>query len=318
MATRTCKLKASCDDLYLSVVATEPQDIDIRDAVAVIQMVHGMAEHKERYIAMMEFLSSKGYICVMHDNRGHGQSVKDPSDLGYMYTGKARGLVEDVLVVNKWIKQSYPGKQVYLYGHSMGSLIVRCYLKEHDDTIDGLIVCGSPSANSMASMGKAMISATALLNGGNDKAWRKVVPLFTKMSTGQYAKGLPAGSSLNAWICTDPKVVEAYDQDPLSGFPFTLNGYYSLMDLMVDCYSPKGYKVNSPRLPIWFIAGELDPCIVNKQSWDNAQAALRGVGYQSVSCKMYPGMRHEIHNEVGKEGVWADIQHKIDSWAEEQ
>lgn len=317
MATRTCKLKASSDDLYLSVVATEPQDIDIRDASAVIQMVHGMAEHKERYIPMMEYLSSKGFVCVMHDNRGHGQSVKAPGDLGFMYGGKAEGLVEDVLVVNNWVRQSYPGKHVFLFGHSMGSLIVRCYLKEHDDTIDGLIVCGSPSANPMASAGKGMIRMAAMLGGGNEKAWRKVVPLFTKMSTGQYAKGLPAGSSPNAWICTDPEVVEAYDKDPLCGFPFTLNGYYSLMDLMTGCYDVKGYPVRNPRLPVWFMAGENDPCIVDRRSWENAQADLRTAGYVSVQGKLYPDMRHEIHNERGKEQVWADVAHKIESWLED-
>ena len=312
--TGTFKIAASSDDLLLSVLATEPPDLDPSDAAGVIQMIHGVSGHKERFFPMMQYLSSCGYICVVHDNRGHGQSVKDPGDLGYMYSAKARGLVEDVLSVNKWIRDTYPGKRVYLYGHSMGSLIARCYLKEHDGTIDGLILSSSPPYNSLAPLGKAMIGVLALLYGGKERGWRRVIPLFNELANRFYARKLPSGSSPCAWICSDSAVVEEFERDPLCGYPLTLNGYYAFLDLMEDCYSIKGYKVSSPHLPIWFMAGEDDPCLGGRRKWEAALKKLRQAGYLDVMGKMYPGMRHELYNEIGKEGVWSDLGDRIGSW----
>ncbi len=42
-------------------------------------------------------------------------------------------------------KKEYPDLPFILMGHSMGSLVVRTYAKEHDRELDALIVCGSPS-----------------------------------------------------------------------------------------------------------------------------------------------------------------------------
>ena len=49
---------------------------------ALVQFSHGMAEHKERYLPVMEFLAEHGYACIVNDHRGHGSSVRDPGDLG--------------------------------------------------------------------------------------------------------------------------------------------------------------------------------------------------------------------------------------------
>lgn len=34
---------------------------------------------------------------------------------------------------------------------------------------------------------------------------------------------------------------------------------------------------------------------------------MRERGYLDVKSKLYPGMRHEILNEVGKAEVWQDV-----------
>ena len=44
-----------------------------------------MAEHRKRYFPFMEFLAENGYIAVIHDHRGHGESIKEKEDLGYFY-----------------------------------------------------------------------------------------------------------------------------------------------------------------------------------------------------------------------------------------
>ena len=60
---------------------------------AVIQLVHGMNEHKERYIDFMRFLAQNGYACFIHDHRGHGTSLKNEEDIGYFYDAKAEAVL---------------------------------------------------------------------------------------------------------------------------------------------------------------------------------------------------------------------------------
>ncbi|MCQ2541814.1 MAG: alpha/beta hydrolase, partial [Lachnospiraceae bacterium] len=83
--------KSDMDGLTIHALRYEPEG----EIKGIIQIVHGMCEHKERYTSLMDFLASRGYLCVIHDHRGHGQSIKDKSDLGYMYEAGWRGLVED-------------------------------------------------------------------------------------------------------------------------------------------------------------------------------------------------------------------------------
>jgi len=104
MDLKTLKLAASADDLELAVAVAEPEG----SAKGIVQLVHGMAEHKERYYDFMEFLASRGYVAVIHDQRGHGASVKSEKDLGYMYDGGWKAMVEDVKVVNDWASLHIP------------------------------------------------------------------------------------------------------------------------------------------------------------------------------------------------------------------
>ena len=63
---------------------------------AVLQIAHGMCEHKERYVPFMEYMSRSGFACVIHDHRGHGKSIRRPEDLGYFYENGGAALVEDL------------------------------------------------------------------------------------------------------------------------------------------------------------------------------------------------------------------------------
>ncbi len=66
------------DNLPLSVLRIEPENpADIR---GIVQLIHGKNEHKGRYKAFMRFLASNGYLTIINDHRGHGESVIEPDD----------------------------------------------------------------------------------------------------------------------------------------------------------------------------------------------------------------------------------------------
>ena len=309
MPFQSFTLDASSDDLKLSCLMSLP-DNDASDGQprAVIQLVHGMCEHKERYIPLMEFFSSKGLVCVIHDHRGHGESVKSPDDLGYMYEGGWLALVEDIRVVNDWIHASFPSLKVVLFGHSMGSMAVRSFLKRYDDRISALIVCGCPVDNPAKGVGKAIAWSF-----GRRKGWHYRPRLLQKMSFGAYNKPFAGEGWPAAWVCSDQEILKAYHEDPLCQYVFTANGFYNLMGLMKDCYSRKGWAVKNPGIHIHFMSGEQDPCRGSDSKFRKAVRLLPEVGYHNVTAQVYPLMRHEIHNETCHERVWDDMLNLIDN-----
>ena len=93
------KIKSEKDNLELEVCIIEPKGTP----KAIIQISHGMSEHKERYYDFMNYLAENGYICVIHDHRGHGASVINKSDLGYFYTENIDYIVNDLYQITKYI-----------------------------------------------------------------------------------------------------------------------------------------------------------------------------------------------------------------------
>lgn len=295
---KSLKLKASADDLSLAVLVSEPEG----SPEGVFQIVHGMCEHKERYVPFMEYLSAHGYVCVIHDHRGHGESVKTPDDLGFMYKGGWRAMVEDVRVVSDWAKSQYPSLKHILLGHSMGSMVVRSFTKRYDGMIDTLFVCGCPSDNPAKSAGKFLADCFALFAGGHSRP-----KILQKLSFGSFNAPFAQEGYPVAWVCSDKQTLEEYHSDPLCMFQFTANGFSNLTALMKDCYSRKGWELNNPELPVHFISGAEDPCLVSEKAIGKAVDLMKQVGYKNTDLKLYEGMRHEILNETGKRQVWDDI-----------
>ena len=81
----------------------------------------------------------------------------------------------------------------------------------------------------------------------------------------------------------------------------------NLFLLMKYAYQQEGYQVKNPNLPIHFISGGEDVVMENEVKWMQAIEVLREAGYTNVTGKLYEGMRHEIHNELDRELVFADV-----------
>ena len=111
-------IKSSSDELKIELAYTVPKG----EIKGIVQISHGMSEHKERYFKFMEYLSENGYVCIINDHRGHGNSVKSSKDLGYFYTEDTNFIIDDLYDVTKYIKNKYPNHKIYLFSHSMGTL----------------------------------------------------------------------------------------------------------------------------------------------------------------------------------------------------
>lgn len=312
MQKREFTLQSDYDNLALSCAEYTAEGVTQTNAKGVVQIVHGMCEYKERYEGFIDYLTQNGYIVFAHDHRGHGGSVTANENLGYFGDKKGEAIVDDAALVTDEIRRLYPGLSVTLFGHSMGSLVVRAYIQKYEEKIDKLIVCGSPSKNSLAGFGLMLNGVISAFRG---KKYRS--RLMANASTGGGDDKFP-GEGKNAWLTRDKTVVEKYNADEKCNFVFSCNGFSNLLHLVKNAYKKKKYPAKHSDLPIFFMAGADDPVIGSEKKWLAAQQFLRDVGYKNVTGKLYPKMRHEILNELGKEEVYADALAFIEKSAEKQ
>lgn len=283
------------DCLQLEVAILEPKE----KPKGIVQISHGMSEHKERYYEFMKYLSENGYICVIHDHRGHGASVKNKRDLGYFYTEDINYIIDDLYQITKYIKNKYPDLKINLFAHSMGTLVARGYLKKYDDKINKMILSGPPTENSMALLGLMIAKFLNIF-------YKKNVPnkLLNNLTFGNYSKDV---NKKNEWICLNEDIVEAYNKDELCGYIFTTNGFINLYKLMINAIKKNNWNMKNKNLPIYIIAGRNDKVIQNEEKFTKLSKFITERGYKNVQSKLYNDMKHEILNEKNNKIVYKDI-----------
>lgn len=283
------------DGLKLEMAVMEPEGTP----VGIVQIAHGMAEHKERYQPFMTWLAEQGYVAVIHDHRGHGSSVKQKEDHGYFYTQDAMAIVHDLYQVSVWCREQYPGLPLYLFAHSMGTLVARNYLKQYDTMIDKLILCGPPTRNPLVRAARILATLSASVKGEKHRsAW------INRLVFGSYNRGhqIP-----NGWLSGNRETVSRYNADKQCGFVFTNNGFINLFKLLENAYSKTGWQVMHPDLPVLIIAGEKDPVIQNTRRFHELAAFLKDRGYTHITTRLYPDRWHELLNETNREEVYCDV-----------
>ena len=287
------------DNLPLHATVYEPSG----EKKGILQICHGMCEYKERYAEFMEFFASRGYVVACHDQRGHGDSVLQEEDRGYFYETSGKAIVEDAAQITRVLKEKYPNLPVILFGHSMGSMVVRCYLRNYDAQIDKLVVCGSPAKNPLVNVAIALTKTIAFFRGKRHRS-----KLLSYLSTGRGNERFK-GEGAGAWLSKNRENIEAFYGNRKGKVRFTCNGFENLFRLMKETYNKKGLAPKNPTLPIHFVSGDEDAVLGNELQWFKGIELLREVGYENVSGKLYQGMRHEIHNEpkAEREIVLSDL-----------
>lgn len=266
----------------------------VENPKACVQIVHGMVEHKERYISFIEELNRNGYSVIISDNRGHGQSVNEEYPLGHI--GSYERMVEDQYEVSRYIKGLNPGKDLYMFAHSMGSLIARNYLMRHDDEIKKLILCGTVCYNTGVGLGILLSKILCRIKGKY-----------------KYSKLLYAFSNAMSfkddvsWISYSEDNIKAYTSDPLCSFKFDIYGNLNLFIMDKNLRKPKKYECKNKNLQILSVSGADDRTTGGTKGLIKTMEALRKIGYSDIKFIEYPQMKHEILNEENPRKVIEDI-----------
>lgn len=278
------------------------------EARGMVQIAHGMCEHFSRYIPFGEYLASMGLIVFGHDHLGHGETAKSPQDLGFTAKGGgAHLLTGDVHALSMQMKERFPKLPLILFGHSMGSFIIREVLAKHASDYDAAIICGTGGPDVPAGLGKAVASVLMKLQGERHRS-----KLLKRISFMGYNKKFGKGCGPNAWLTRDEQVVERYKSDPYCQFIFTLRAYHDLFTL-IESVSKKDWAEKLPKaLPLLVVSGEDDPVGSYGKGVRTVYARIQAAGAEDATLLLYPEMRHEILNEIDKETVWKEIAQWIE------
>ena len=274
------------------------------EARGMVQISHGMCEYLPRYEEFAQFLCEQGYIVFGHDHLGHGNSVVDREDLGFVASsGGAECMIRDILSLSQLMKERYPTLPLCLFGHSMGSFLARAALTRREASVySAAIICGTGGPDMPTGAGKCLANLLAGLFGERHRS-----KLLKRIAFAGYLARIEKPCDPNAWLSRDDRVVQRYNADELCGFTFTVRAYGDLFDAVGEV-SRKEWAQKMPKeLPLLLISGEEDPVGSFGKGVRKVEDRLHQAGVRDVQCNLYPQMRHEILNELEKETVWEDV-----------
>lgn len=258
------------DGITFFIRGWEPEN---RKPRALIVLVHGLGEHSARYAHVGKALTDAGYALVGFDLRGHGKS------------GGARGhapsldaYMQDIRQFFQLMEKRYPDIPHFLYGHSLGGLLVLAYAIQHGAHLRGVIATG-PGLRSSLQEQKAKIAMVRLLGS--------LFPTMTVQS------GLDATT-----ISRDAAVVEAYKNDPLVHYSTSLGFGKAGLNAIDLCFA----SAAEFPVPLLIIHGKADR-IAYASGSEEFVKLVRAAG-QDVTLKLWDDLYHEVHNEPQKEEVF--------------
>lgn len=281
----------------------------VEEPRAVLQIVHGIGEHVLRYDEMADYLNGQGIAVVAEDHMGHGESIADGGIRGYFHGGWFSA-VDDSKKLMDMTREMYPGVPYILFGHSMGSFMVRTMLARFPDMdLAGCVICGT-GWQPEALLAVAIPLCKFYCRNGGDKKANKTLH---KLMFGNYNNRVEHLRTESDWLTRDDRIVDAYIRDPLCGFIPTAGLSRDMLMGISHIQKKETLERMNKKLPCFFIAGGDDPVGDYGKRVLQTVDAFRKAGMEQVRHRIYPLARHEIHNEINRYEVFEDLVEWIDA-----
>ena len=273
-------------------------------AKAVLQIMHGMAEHAARYDEFAHFLNEKGIAVYANDHRGHGATAGSIENAGFFANTNGWNIVvQDCKKLTDIIKKENPGIPIFILGHSMGSLIARSYISRFTDELNGVILSGTSYNPSILLMfGKAVANIQHFFAGKKHRS-----TLLDALSFGNFNIKFKPSRTKFDWLNRDEKQVDLYIKDEYCGFVCTTSFYSDMFSGIINIQKKKIIQHISKKLPVYIISGEMDAVGNFTKGVKKIYELLKNYGIKDITIKLYKDDRHEILNELNKEEVYNDI-----------
>jgi alpha-beta hydrolase superfamily lysophospholipase len=231
---------------------------------AALLIVHGLAEYAERYRTLAATLAERGISCFAHDQRGHGSRPGTRT-----HVERFDDFVDDLNLAAESLRRRSPELPLFVWGHSMGSIV----------TIGAVLTARHRWRGAITSS-----NSLEVFRRGPDP----LNPLFRLASRVLPRIRVPLGLDARK-ISTDEAVQRAYADDPLIPPTASLRLIVEFAAACARCRD----EASQLTLPWLVVHGEAD-AIAPVQGARVLFGALRSQDKQLV---IYPGLRHEVHNE---------------------
>ena len=236
---------------------------------AVVHVIHGYAEHIDRYGNVVNELVPAGYAVFGTDHRGHGHS---DGKRGHV-KGFQEFIDDEKQFSREVIKTRFHGIPYFILGHSMGSLIAMNYVEQNADDVKGLVLSGTGSQPG-TDIPKALLILTKILS--------RILPSVHVKSP------LPP-----EFISRDMDVVKAYVDDPLVYNVITPRLAYE-MNRYVVIGAQNAFKI---KIPVLIQLGSQDT------AFSGQKELYEMIGAQDKTFKRYEGLKHEVYNELAADRI---------------
>ncbi|MDF1730550.1 MAG: lysophospholipase [Minwuia sp.] len=277
---------------------------DIEQPVALVYLVHGLAEHVARYDGFATALNQAGFMVAGHDQRGHGRTAREGGILGHF--GDQAGwsaMVSDAAAgVSAW-RAEQPDLPLILFGHSMGSFVVQQALWSWPDRFDGAVLSGSNGPPPpLAALGRVIARIERLRLGPKGRS-----KLIHALGFDGMNKAFQPSRTEMDWLSRDPEMVDRYIADPECGFVASTASWIGLLDALSSLASKQNLQRVPATMPIHLAAGQRDPVGDFGKGVQRLRDLYRTAGVTDLTMTLYDGARHEILNETNRAEVTADI-----------
>jgi alpha-beta hydrolase superfamily lysophospholipase len=250
-------------------------------AKAALVIIHGIGEHSERYQNVVDMLVPHGYSIYTFDLRGHGRSSGQRGHINSWDQYRA-----DLAAFVEFVREKQSDCPLYLFGHSMGSLIVLDRIIRNPEAFSGLIVSGA--AIEPTGVGNPFLILVARVLSG-------LMPRYS----------LPLGIDISA-LSGDQDVLENYRNDPLVHGKVTVRwGMESLR--IIDNIKQHLGCINIPTLILHGANDTIDDP-------HGSEYIFEQISSEDKTLFIHPHCHHELHNDVHHVTVieilkeWLDIR----------
>jgi len=243
----------------------------VDNAKAIVLIIHGSGEHFGRYKHVVKWLNENGISVIGGDLPGLG---KAPGIRGHIDS------FDDYLYkVDEWfnaMKADFPNTPKFIFGHSLGGLIVIRYLEK--------------MANKKELTG-AILSSPAVSIGIDVPGWQLTTANFLRRlwPTFRLKSGITASQ-----VSRDPLVVKQYASDPLVYSKVSINWFFEFQDAIASAWKE---QEKLKDIDLLYLQAGAD-LLVNPEQ---ASKFAEQVHSEQLTFHLIPELYHEIFNEPEKE-----------------
>lgn len=269
---------------------------------AIVLISHGMAETIERYDAFASYLANEGYVVYGHSHRGHGETAGSIKALGILGDNGWMKAKEDLRRALDLAEKENPGLETFIFGHSMGSFLLRDFILDYSSRLKGVIISGT------GYMPKNLLKASKILSGLICKVSgaKKPSPLMDKLSFGNFNKSIEDRKTSFDWLSRDHEKVQEYIDDPYCGNIHSAGFFHDFSENLIRILYEPEYENKNKNLAIFILSGDKDPVGDYGKGVVKTERYYADEGFKTT-LKLYEGGRHEMLNETNREEVYLDV-----------